>query len=171
MGHSKNTLPYGTVGDEFDGPIPATYRLPPAPAPASPTSPAVTCPACNESWDIAELKCVAAHCDDDAFEPGPAQKRMILYWCPCGTVWAPEDKGTDGYIAWNSPQVVFDQQPNNGRELIDALRWALRNLEEIAMPLADKNDVVSSLPDAAERARTALLAAGEDPDAPCPARL
>lgn len=28
MGHFKNTLPYGTIGDEWDGPIPATYRLP-----------------------------------------------------------------------------------------------------------------------------------------------
>ncbi len=28
MGHFKNTLPYGTIGEEWDGPIPATYRLP-----------------------------------------------------------------------------------------------------------------------------------------------
>ena len=32
MGHFKNTLPYGTVGGEWDGAIPATYGLP-SPAP------------------------------------------------------------------------------------------------------------------------------------------
>lgn len=36
MGYFKNTLPYGTIGDEWDGPIPVTYRLPSLPA----TSPA-----------------------------------------------------------------------------------------------------------------------------------
>lgn len=33
MGYFKNTLPYGTIGDEWDGPIPATYYRLPSPAP------------------------------------------------------------------------------------------------------------------------------------------
>ena len=44
--------------------------------------------------------------------------------------------------------------------LADALEWALKNLEEVALPIAERHGYVTSLPSAIERGRAALLAAG-----------
>lgn len=131
--------------------------------------PAVLCPVCGEGWDITEFRPTTTHCDADTFPPGPVQNRMILYWCPCGCCWAPEDAGQDGNLSWRRPQVVFDQRPTDGGrgDLVNSLRFALKNLVEVAQPLADQHGLVSSMPHAAERARAALIAAGEDPDGPC----
>jgi len=107
MGHMKATLPYGTIGDELDGPIPFVTRLPAAAT--KPASAIVVCPVCGEDWDIAEFRPTNTHCGASTFEPGPAQARMILYWCPCGTVWAPEDAGQDGEFSWCHPTVIFTQ--------------------------------------------------------------
>lgn len=74
---------------------------------------AVVCPVCGDNWDITELQPTATHCGLNVFPTpsNPAQAHLILYWCPCGCVWAPEDTGRDGDISWHHPQVIFDQRP------------------------------------------------------------
>ena len=109
MGHMKATLPYGTIGDEFDGHIPATYRLPkvPTPMPVLSVEPDVTCPVCGENWDIAEFKCVKTHCADSTCAPAGHIARTRLYWCPCGAVWSPGETTDNGEYATS----IWDQRP------------------------------------------------------------
>ena len=109
MGHFKNALPYGTIGDEFDGPIPAVYRFPPTPK-LTPTPPTVTCPVCGNDWDIAEFKCVRNHCAHETFPPEGHIARARLYWCPCGAAWSPGETTENGRYE----TAVWDQRPLQG---------------------------------------------------------
>lgn len=33
---------------------------------------------------------------------------LVLFWCPCGTVWSPYNHGNDAEDRWASPALVFE---------------------------------------------------------------
>jgi len=50
-----------------------------------------TCPICNNTNRIMELRPVNIHNDGAAAEPtGEIDLTEVLFWCPCGTIWSPE---------------------------------------------------------------------------------
>lgn len=47
-----------------------------------------TCPICNNTKEVMELRPVKIH--NGGVDPEPTDLTAVLFWCPCGTIWSPE---------------------------------------------------------------------------------